>query len=53
MPSIGGRTFDSAGDLGSAYPQGVFVCQDNGNEAPASGNQNFKLTRLERIPLLR
>jgi 3-phytase len=36
--------------LGPAYPNGVFICQDNVNTAPgSSGNQNFKLTRLERI----
>ncbi len=28
-------------------PEGLFVCQDNGNTAPAPGNQNFKLTRLD------
>lgn len=38
-----------AGDLGPSYPYGIFVCQDNGNTAPAQGNQNFKLTRLERV----
>ncbi|MBA2532610.1 MAG: phytase [Nocardioidaceae bacterium] len=39
-----------AGNLGAAFPQGVFVCQDNANTTPGSaGNQNFKLTRLERI----
>ena len=36
--------------LGPSYPNGVFVCQDNYNTAPGtSGNQDFKLTRLERI----
>ncbi len=38
-----------AGDLGPAFPEGVFVCQDNGNTVPAPGNQNFKLTRLDTI----
>ncbi|MDQ3628318.1 MAG: phytase [Actinomycetota bacterium] len=39
-----------AGDLGPAYPQGLFVCQDNNNTAPGSvGNQNFKLVRLEKV----
>lgn len=38
-----------AGDLGPAYPQGVFVCQDNGNTEPFVGNQDFKLTRLEKV----
>lgn len=39
-----------AGDLGAAYPSGMFVCQDDDNRAPGtSGNQNFKLTRLEKV----
>lgn len=38
-----------AGDLGPSFPAGVFVCQDNGNSAPGAGNQDFKLTRLDRI----
>ena len=39
-----------AGDLGPAFPQGLFVCQDNTNTTPApSGNQNFKYVPLERI----
>lgn len=29
-----------AGDLGPSYPQGVVVCQDNGNTAPFVGNQD-------------
>lgn len=37
------------GNLGPAFPAGVFVCQDNGNTAPAAGNQNFKLTPLDDI----
>jgi myo-inositol-hexaphosphate 3-phosphohydrolase len=37
------------GALGPDYPGGLFVCQDNGNGTPAAGNQNFKLTRLDRI----
>ena len=37
------------GDLGPSYPEGLFVCQDNGNTTPAPGNQNFKMTRLDRI----
>jgi len=32
--------------LGSAFPRGVFVAQDDQND---SGNQNFKLTPWERI----
>jgi len=39
-----------AGDLGPAYPNGLFVCQDNTNTAPGNvGNQNFKLVRLEKV----
>jgi myo-inositol-hexaphosphate 3-phosphohydrolase len=36
------------GSLGPPYPQGLFVCQDNGNRNPAA-NQNFKLTQIEKI----
>lgn len=44
-----GITASSAG-LGKAFPDGVFICQDDANTAPGSaGNQNFKLTRLERV----
>ena len=36
--------------LGPAFPQGVFVCQDDHNTGPGSaGNQDFKLTRLEKV----
>jgi 3-phytase len=36
--------------LGPDYPNGVFICQDDDNTAPGqAGNQNFKLTRLEKI----
>lgn len=39
-----------AGDLGPAYPSGIFVCQDTNNQLPGtSGNQNFKLVRLEEV----
>lgn len=38
-----------AGYLGDDFPSGVFVCQDNLNSTPAAGNQNFKLTRLEKV----
>ncbi len=39
-----------AADLGPSFPQGLFVCQDNGNTTPGtSGNQNFKFVRLEKI----
>ncbi len=39
-----------AGNLGTSYPQGLFVCQDNANVAPgSSGNQNLKFVRLERV----
>jgi 3-phytase len=36
--------------LGPRFPQGVFICQDDKNTAPGtSGNQDFKLTRLEKV----
>ena len=39
-----------AANLGPNFPQGLFVCQDNGNTTPGtSGNQNFKYVRLEKI----
>ena len=39
-----------AADLGPDFPQGVFICQDDSNTTPGgSGNQDFKLVRLERI----
>ena len=39
-----------AANLGPSYPNGLFVCQDHGNTTPGtSGNQNFKLVRLEKI----
>ncbi|MEU5808699.1 phytase [Streptomyces sp. NPDC047718] len=40
----------TAADLGPAFPQGVFVCQDGSNGSPGtSGNQNFKFVPLQRI----
>ena len=37
-------------DLGAAYPRGMFVCQDNNNDAPGTvGNQNLKMVRLEKV----
>jgi 3-phytase len=39
-----------AAELGPDFPHGVFVCQDDKNTEPGgSGNQNFKLVRLERV----
>jgi 3-phytase len=39
-----------ATDLGPAFPNGIFVCQDNNNDAPGSiGNQNLKFVRLEKV----
>jgi 3-phytase (myo-inositol-hexaphosphate 3-phosphohydrolase) len=39
-----------AADLGPLYPKGVFSCQDHINDAPGTtGNQDFKLVRLEKI----
>jgi 3-phytase len=40
----------AATGLGSAFPSGLFVCQDDANTTPGnSGNQNFKFVRLEKI----
>ena len=40
----------TAEPLGPDYPEGVFICQDDENTSPGvSGNQNFKLTRLENV----
>ncbi|MCX6465541.1 MAG: phytase [Pseudonocardiales bacterium] len=40
----------STAALGPAFPAGVFVCQDDANGPPGgTGNQDFKLTRLERV----
>ena len=39
-----------AADLGPAFPNGIFICQDNNNTVPgSSGNQNFKFVPLERV----
>lgn len=39
-----------SGDLGPRFPTGVFVCQDDDNRTPGgSGNQDFKLTRLDKV----
>jgi 3-phytase len=36
--------------LGPDFPHGVFICQDDKNTAPGtSGNQDFKLTGLEKL----
>ncbi|MEU7603711.1 phytase [Streptomyces sp. NPDC040724] len=40
----------TSANLGPAFPQGVFICQDGSNGAPGtSGNQNFKFVPLQRI----
>jgi myo-inositol-hexaphosphate 3-phosphohydrolase len=40
----------TARSLGPDFPNGVFICQDDDNTTPgAAGNQDFKLTRLEKI----
>ncbi|MEU0740835.1 phytase [Streptomyces sp. NPDC006134] len=40
----------TASALGTAFPQGMFVCQDGANSTPgSSGNQNFKFVPLQRI----
>ncbi|MCW2761781.1 MAG: hypothetical protein JWR85_1982 [Marmoricola sp.] len=37
-------------NLGTAFPRGLFVCQDNNNDLPGtSGNQDLKLVRLENV----
>lgn len=37
-------------DLGASFPRGLFVCQDNNNDAPGTtGNQDLKLVRLEKL----
>jgi len=39
-----------AGNLGPAFPTGMFVCQDNQNTVPGTvGNQNFKFVPLNRV----
>ncbi len=39
-----------AADLGPNFPAGLFVCQDNNNDAPGGvGNQDLKLVRLDQI----
>jgi myo-inositol-hexaphosphate 3-phosphohydrolase/alpha-tubulin suppressor-like RCC1 family protein len=39
-----------AGALGSAFPDGLFVCQDNSNVAPGStGNQDFKYASMAQV----
>jgi myo-inositol-hexaphosphate 3-phosphohydrolase len=39
-----------AAPLGSKFPSGMFVCQDDTNTAPGSaGHQSFKFTRLDRV----
>jgi hypothetical protein len=37
-------------NLGPDFPKGIFVCQDNNNNAPgANGNQDVKITSLDKI----
>ncbi len=37
-------------NLGSAFPNGMFVCQDNNNDLPGtSGNQDMKMVKLENV----
>ncbi len=37
-------------NLGAPFAHGIFVCQDNNNDAPGTaGNQNFKYVPLERV----
>jgi myo-inositol-hexaphosphate 3-phosphohydrolase/PKD repeat protein len=35
--------------LGPAFPRGMFVCQDNNNDAPGVGHQDLKMVQLENI----
>ncbi|HEV7657845.1 MAG TPA: phytase [Mycobacteriales bacterium] len=57
---VNGATVDGCGrtdgidavaqNMGPAFPNGMFVCQDNNNSVPGvSGNQNFKFVPLERV----
>ncbi|MGH9040407.1 MAG: phytase [Acidimicrobiia bacterium] len=39
-------------NLGPAYPKGIFICQDNDNDAPVPGNMNFKYVRLDDMVTL-
>ncbi|MCP2261383.1 3-phytase [Streptoalloteichus tenebrarius] len=42
----------STANLGPRFPHGLFICQDDKNTKPGvSGNQNFKLVPLDRLPL--
>jgi myo-inositol-hexaphosphate 3-phosphohydrolase/sugar lactone lactonase YvrE len=42
-----------ATNLGPSFPSGLFICQDDSNTTPgASGNQDFKFVRLEKIVTL-
>ncbi|MEO7941923.1 MAG: phytase, partial [Marmoricola sp.] len=37
-------------NLGTGFPRGMFVCQDNNNDLPGtSGNQDLKMVRLENV----
>jgi myo-inositol-hexaphosphate 3-phosphohydrolase/PKD repeat protein len=37
-------------NLGPAFPNGIFVCQDNNNDLPGtSGNQDLKMVKLENV----
>lgn len=36
-------------NLGPAFPNGLFVCQDGQNTTPSAGRQNFKFVPLDRI----
>lgn len=37
------------GNLGPAFPKGIFVCQDGNNSAPGTGNQSLKYVPLQNI----
>ncbi|MBM9459366.1 phytase [Nocardioides sp. zg-536] len=42
-----------AADLGPRFPRGIFVCQDNNNDAPGTvGNQDLKMVPLQDVVAL-
>ena len=49
MAADGPTASTHALDMGPMFPHGMFVCQDNTNNDPAAGNQNFKFVPLERV----
>ena len=39
----------AVGDFGPQFPQGIFVCQDDANQAPGVGNQDVKYVGLQKV----